>query len=157
MHYPPQTFTSVPLRDEPPSAHATPNASGRNTPNGSGNKRKTWTFLPTHSATSLENGTGGFGEKLKRPKNSRGNSWDLLGERAEWEDFNPKNASVENLRFAQGDVGTNKVCCVENRPDAANISSLDYIIGCSIAVSLFDGQCTSFPSWLSSGFQVFSV
>jgi len=62
-----------------------------------------------HSATSLENGNGGMSEKGKRPKGLRSNSWDLLGERAEWEDYNPKNASVENLRFAQGDVGTNKV------------------------------------------------
>jgi len=69
-----------------------------------------------HSATSLESGQGGISEKIRRPKANRGNSWDLLGERPEWEDFNPKNASVENLRFAQGDVGTNKVRSRRIRP-----------------------------------------
>jgi hypothetical protein len=64
-----------------------------------------------HSSTSLENGQGGgMSEKpAKLPRSARGSSWDLLGERAEWEDYNPKDASVENLRFAQGDVGTTKV------------------------------------------------
>lgn len=49
----------------------------------------------------------------KRPRSTRGGSWDLLGERAEWENYDPKTASVENLRFAQGDVGTNKVSDAE--------------------------------------------
>lgn len=63
-----------------------------------------------HSQTSLENGQGPYNEKQKRPKSNRGSSWDLLGnERPEWEDYNPKNANVENLRFAEGDVGTTKV------------------------------------------------
>jgi hypothetical protein len=61
---------------------------------------------------SLESGLGGDPEKkAKRPKSTRGASWDLLGERAEWEEYNVADASVENLRYAQGDVGTNKVSC----------------------------------------------
>lgn len=120
VHYPPQTFTTVPLRDDSPSGRASPSplASGRNTPSNSANKKKSWTFLPTHSSTSLESGqAGGLNEKSgKRPKNARGSSWDLLGERAEWEDYNPKNANVENLRFAQGDVGTTKVSCRQISP-----------------------------------------
>lgn len=85
--------------------------SGASTPNGSGRKKKHWSFLPQQSTTDLaENGQGGVSEKpSKRPKTPRGTSWDLLGDRAEWEEFNPKNASVENLRFAEGDVGTTKV------------------------------------------------
>lgn len=75
-----------------------------------------------HSATSLESGQGGISEKIRRPKANRGNSWDLLGERPEWEDFNPKNASVENLRFAQGDVGTNKVRSRRIRPSCFMLS-----------------------------------
>ena len=66
-----------------------------------------------HSSTSLEfDGAekGAAGEKKKRPQQGRTTSWDLLGERAEWEDYNPAKASVENLRFAEGDVGTNPVC-----------------------------------------------
>lgn len=39
----------------------------------------------------------------------RPGSWDLLGDKAEWEEYNPAKSSVENLRFAEGDVGTNKV------------------------------------------------
>ena len=53
-----------------------------------------------------------MGEKVipKRPKgSSRHGSWDLLGNGAEWEGYNPAEASVENLRYAEGDVGTNKV------------------------------------------------
>lgn len=61
------------------------------------------------SAASLDSGTGGSGEKRKRPKTSRAQSWDLLGERPEWEEYNPSKAKLENLRFAEGDVGTNKV------------------------------------------------
>ena len=30
-----------------------------------------------------------------------------MGERPEWEEYNPAQASVENLRYAEGDVGTN--------------------------------------------------
>ena len=111
VHYPPQTFTSVPLRDESDDrASPSPYASGANTPTGSASKKKHWSFLPMHSQTSLENG-GQMSEKSgKRPRAARGSSWDLLGERAEWEDFNPKNANVDTLRFAEGDVGTTKVC-----------------------------------------------
>jgi hypothetical protein len=64
----------------------------------------------------LENGLSGpDGEKKKaRPKTPRGASWDLLGERAEWEEYNVADASVENLRYAEGDVGTNKVCVFDH-------------------------------------------
>lgn len=67
-----------------------------------------------HSSTSLENGQGDFAnEKVKRPKSNRTGSWDLLGEgRPEWEEYNPRDAKNENLRFAEGDVGTNKVCMI---------------------------------------------
>jgi hypothetical protein len=44
-----------------------------------------------------------------RPRNQRGGSWDLLGERAEWEEYKTKDSAVENLRYADGDAGTNKV------------------------------------------------
>lgn len=87
--------------------------SGANTPSGSGNKRKPWSFLPLHqSNASLESGMNEKSGKNtpKRPKPlHRPGSWDLLGDRAEWEEYNPAQASVENLRFAEGDVGTNKV------------------------------------------------
>ncbi|WVQ97390.1 hypothetical protein IAU59_004502 [Kwoniella sp. CBS 9459] len=117
VHYPPSpyiakgdAYTTVPLQDHSSRPGSpSPLASGTTTPHGSANKKKHWSFLPQSSTTSLE--TGAMGEKSghKRPKNSRGASWDLLGDRAEWEEFNPKNASVENLRFAEGDVGTNKL------------------------------------------------
>ena len=58
-----------------------------------------------HSSASLDS----VNEKKKRPKGQRTGSWDLLGDRAEWEEYNVAQASVENLRFAEGDVGTNKV------------------------------------------------
>jgi hypothetical protein len=46
----------------------------------------------------------------RRPKPGRMASWDVLGgERPEWEDYDVTKAKVENLRFAQGDVGTTKV------------------------------------------------
>ena len=62
-----------------------------------------------HSSVSLEDGQDINEKKQKRPKNHRAGSWDLLGDRAEWEEYNPAQASVENLRFAEGDVGTTKV------------------------------------------------
>ena len=113
-----QQYSTVPLNDQPITPGTEYDASGRSTPNGAttggsgGGKKKTWSFLPMHSnASSLEQGHGGgMSEKpKKRPKSSRNNSWDLLGDRAEWEDYNPAQASVENLRFAEGDVGTTKV------------------------------------------------
>ncbi|WVQ85247.1 hypothetical protein IAT38_007412 [Cryptococcus sp. DSM 104549] len=104
----PETYHTVPLQDAPNSA--TPMTSGQNTPyeNSSANKKKHWSFLPGHSSNlSLEK--GGDAEKPTRPRNQRGTSWDLLGDKSgEWEEFNPKNASVENLRFAEGDAGTNR-------------------------------------------------
>ncbi len=112
---PRQEYTTVPLRDASSpvplpsqSGRGTPSPlpSGANTPNGSGNRKKPWNFLPMHSSTASLNGDD---EKRKRPKAHRTGSWDLLGERAEWEEYNPAQASVENLRFAEGDVGTNKV------------------------------------------------
>ncbi|WVW82398.1 hypothetical protein I302_104405 [Kwoniella bestiolae CBS 10118] len=121
VHYPPSpymargdAYTTIPLQDRTADRAGSPNQSGTTTPVGSGNKKKHWSFLPGSSTTSLETGTlheknmssGGHG---KRPKSQRGQSWDLLGDRAEWEEFNPKNASVENLKFAEGDVGTNKL------------------------------------------------
>ncbi|WWC58465.1 uncharacterized protein I303_101007 [Kwoniella dejecticola CBS 10117] len=122
VHYPPSpyitkgdAYTTIPLQDRENhrSGAGTPSPmqSGTNTPVGSGNKKKHWSFLPGSSTTSLETGvmhekTGSGG---RRPKTPRGASWDLLGDRAEWEEFNPKNASVENLKFAEGDVGTNKL------------------------------------------------
>ncbi|WVF70531.1 hypothetical protein IAT40_005322 [Kwoniella sp. CBS 6097] len=116
VHYPPSpymargdAYTTIPLQDHNRPESPSPLASGTTTPHGSANKKKHWSFLPQSSTASLE--TTAMGEKLstKRPKGSRGASWDLLGDRAEWEEFNPKNASVENLRFAEGDVGTNKL------------------------------------------------
>ncbi|WRT64242.1 uncharacterized protein IL334_001173 [Kwoniella shivajii] len=119
VHYPPSpymnrgdNYTTIPLQDREhnrtEAMSPTPVQSGTTTPVGSGNKKKHWSFLPGSSTTSLE--TSAMHEKgQKRPKNSRGASWDLLGDRAEWEEFNPKNASVENLKFAEGDVGTNKL------------------------------------------------
>ncbi|WWD17790.1 hypothetical protein CI109_102232 [Kwoniella shandongensis] len=124
VHYPPSpymargdNYTTIPLQDDRPTT-PTAAASGASTPNGSGNKKKTWSFFP--SSTNLEKGASSDGaatpaansEKIhnqKRPKGSRSASWDLLGDRAEWEDFNLKNASVENLRYADGDAGTNKL------------------------------------------------
>ena len=64
----------------------------------------------SHSQVSLEGIE--MEKKQKRPKGSRTGSWDLLGEKAEWEEYNPAQASVENLRFAEGDVGTTKVSLV---------------------------------------------
>ncbi|WVR05974.1 hypothetical protein IAU60_003002 [Kwoniella sp. DSM 27419] len=114
VHYPPSpymarsdAYTTVPLQDEARAGAASPLQSGTTTPSGSANKKKHWSFLPQSSTTSLEAGV--LHEKSKRPKSNRGASWDLLGDRAEWEEFNPKNASVEQLRFAEGDVGTNKL------------------------------------------------
>lgn len=128
-----QTYTNVPLNDHatsrenlnPINAGGDPNfgppgGSGRNTPSGSGNSKKKWSFLPNMqqintNTASFEN--GGMNEKAqsgrstpRRPKNQhRPGSWDLLGDRAEWEEYNPAQASIENLRFAEGDAGTNKV------------------------------------------------
>ncbi|OWZ32002.1 serine/threonine protein kinase [Cryptococcus neoformans var. grubii Br795] len=116
VHYPPSplmphaqphgdAYTTIPLQDDynnaPASGSATPHS-------GSMNKRK-WSFLPgNRSSASLEKSTVDEKGAKRRPKNQRGTSWDLLGDRGEWEEFSPKNASVENLRFAEGDVGTNK-------------------------------------------------
>lgn len=124
-----QTYTTVPLNDHATSREnlnpvgtsgdfLPPVGSGANTPSGSGNSKKKWSFLPNmqHGNTnSFEN--GGINEKAasgrstpRRPKHQhRPGSWDLLGDRAEWEEYNPAQASVENLRFAEGDVGTTKV------------------------------------------------
>jgi hypothetical protein len=113
VHYPPpsqlatvkpepvqQTYRSVPLNDEPSGA-STPIPSGRNTPKGG---KRPFSFLPMNqSEQSFDSG-----EKRRRPKNPRAQSWDLLGERAEWEDYKPSSAKVEQLRFAEGDVGTNR-------------------------------------------------
>ncbi|WWC99777.1 hypothetical protein V866_006682 [Kwoniella sp. B9012] len=121
VHYPPSpymargdAYTTIPLQDRERdrSREGSPNRSGTNTPVGSGNKKKHWSFLPGSSTTSLETGTlheKNMGSAGKRPRSARGTSWDLLGDKAEWEEFNPKNASVENLKFAEGDVGTNKL------------------------------------------------
>lgn len=69
-----------------------------------------------HSSASLEHGganNGGLSNEKQgyksRPRNQRGGSWDLLGERAEWEEYKTKDSAVENLRYADGDAGTNKV------------------------------------------------
>jgi hypothetical protein len=139
VHYPPspymaqqQTYTNVPLNDHatsrehlspnpnPYEANFNPPRSGANTPSGSGNSKKRWSFLPSPmgSANTFEN--RGMNEKAqsgastpKRPKGPhRPGSWDLLGDRAEWEEYNPAQASVDNLKFAEGDVGTNKVSTV---------------------------------------------
>lgn len=59
-----------------------------------------------YSTPSVDSGSA---EKKKRPKTSRSQSWDLLGERPEWEEYNPSQAKEATLRFAEGDVGTNKV------------------------------------------------
>ena len=113
VHYPPspqiatvrpepvqQTYRSVPLNDDPSGAN-TPVASGRSTPKAG---KRPFSFLPMNqSQASLDSG-----EKRRRPKNPRSQSWDLLGERAEWEDYKPSSAKVEQLRFAEGDVGTNR-------------------------------------------------
>lgn len=128
-----QTYTNVPLNDHATSReHLSPNPglydanfgpprSGANTPSGSGNSKKRWSFLPTPKASPMGNGNtfdnGGVNEKAqsgastpRRPKGAhRAGSWDLLGDRAEWEEYNPAQASVDNLKFAEGDVGTNKV------------------------------------------------
>ena len=46
----------------------------------------------------------------KRPQNSRTASWDVFGgDRTEWENFKTKDASVEALRFAEGDAGTTRI------------------------------------------------
>ena len=106
-------YATVPLRDRADSGgrsesgRNTPYSSGTNTPNGSHNKKKGWGIFPMNSNTNLE--AGQMGEKLKRPKHPRNGSWDLLGYNADWEGYNPANAKNENLRFAEGDVGTNKV------------------------------------------------
>ncbi|ORY33717.1 Mechanosensitive ion channel-domain-containing protein [Naematelia encephala] len=129
VHYPPspflaqrQEYTTIPLNDDSAASYAvardSPQSapqSGTTTPNGSGRGKKHFSFLPTHSNPSYpsspaENGQGSISEKKqKRPKTTRGASWDLLGERPDWEGYNPAQASVENLRYAQGDVGTTKL------------------------------------------------
>ena len=124
VHYPPtsysskkQDYTTVPLRDtspvtQPDRGTPSPLPSGANTPIGSTNKKKYWTFLPMHSSQSLDSGIGALEneKKNKRPRSHRTGSWDLLGDKADWEDYNVAEANVENLRFAEGDVGTTKVC-----------------------------------------------
>jgi hypothetical protein len=131
VHYPPspyiatarhdapadQHYTSIPLNDESPSSarpsrSTSPNRSGANTPNSG--RKKPWSFLPMHGATASGHMTPSGDSEKKRPKNRRNQSWDLLGDRADWEEYNPAKASVENLRFAEGDAGTTKVsfaCC----------------------------------------------
>ena len=114
---PKQDYTTVPLRDtspvtQPDRGTPSPLPSGANTPNGSANRKKYWTFLPMHSSQSLDSGLGTVEneKRNKRPRSHRTGSWDLLGDKAEWEDYNVAEANVENLRFAEGDVGTTKVC-----------------------------------------------
>lgn len=138
VHYPPapymvqeQVYSTVPLNDHATSREnlnpintsgndanfGPPSGSGRNTPSGSGNSKKKWSFLPNMQQNNSYD-SGAMNEKSqsgrstpKRPKAlHRPGSWDLLGDRAEWEEYNPAKSSVENLRFAEGDVGTNKVC-----------------------------------------------
>ena len=75
-----------------------------------------------HSSASLESGLAESEKRVKRARHRSGSSWDLLGERAEWEEYNVAQASVENLRFAEGDVGTNKV---RNRVPAEQGNSVD--------------------------------
>ncbi|WVN85447.1 uncharacterized protein L203_100593 [Cryptococcus depauperatus CBS 7841] len=111
VHYPPspymtrggqpqsEAYTTVPLQDN--SGAATPASAG-----SAG--KKSWSFLPGQESSSSLDRT--LNEKpSKRPKSSRGTSWDLLGDKGEWEDYKPNSASVENLRFAEGDVGTTKI------------------------------------------------
>ncbi|GFZ43630.1 hypothetical protein JCM24511_01350 [Saitozyma sp. JCM 24511] len=126
VHYPPspyiatarhdapadQHYTSIPLNDESPSStrpsrSTSPNRSGANTPNGG--RKKPWSFLPMHGATASGHTTPSGDSEKKRPKNRRNQSWDLLGDKADWEEYNPAKASVENLRFAEGDAGTTKL------------------------------------------------
>jgi len=106
------SYTNVPLNDDrgyaQPSRTSSPLPSGASTPNGSaGRHKKPWNFLQP-STTSPEASEMGISEK-KRPKYRSAGSWDLLGDKADWEEYNVAQASVENLRFAEGDVGTNKV------------------------------------------------
>jgi hypothetical protein len=126
-----QNYATIPLNDHATSReHLSPNPgngpgvdsnfvpinSGANTPSGSGNSKKKWSFLPSPTGHSFENG---MNEKNQSGRSTprggrrpgRPGSWDLLGERAEWEDYNPAQSSVDNLKFAEGDVGTNKVRC----------------------------------------------
>lgn len=101
-------YTTIPLQDD----HNNVSASGTNTPHSESANKKKWSFLPgSRSSAILEKNAVDEKGTKRRPKNQRGISWDLLGERGEWEEYSPKNASVENLRFAEGDVGTNKVSC----------------------------------------------
>ncbi|ORX36049.1 Mechanosensitive ion channel-domain-containing protein [Kockovaella imperatae] len=121
VHYPPRQYietsapaaqyTTVPLKDSTAnettnmatSGRGTPYSSGHTTPNGSSSRRRGWNMF-SHSSTSLE--AGQMGEK--RPKHTRNGSWDLLNNNPEWEGYNPATAKNENLRFAEGDVGTTK-------------------------------------------------
>jgi hypothetical protein len=133
VHYPPspymvqeQNYATIPLNDHATSReHLSPNPgygndvlppmnSGGNTPQGSTNSKKRWSFLPTSSkAETFDHNNEKPSSGTNTPKRPRGphrvGSWDLLGERAEWEEYNPAQASVTNLKFAEGDVGTNKV------------------------------------------------
>lgn len=178
-----QTYTTVPLNDHATSrenlnpnptghhvdANFAPQGSGRNTPSGSGNSKKRWSFLPGTQQPSPSFENGGMNEKAqsgrstpRRPRGmQRGGSWDLLGaDRAEWEEYNPAQASVENLRFAEGDVGTNKVSLFLIRPERQQLtsnSSVVFITGRSTGASSSDGLSTSFPSPRSYGFPVSSA
>ena len=101
-------YTSVPLKESGQrggSGYNTPRStSGNTTPNGSHSKKKNWNMFG-QSQAGLE--AGQMGEK--RPRHGRNGSWDLLGNSPDWEGYNPATAKNENLRFAEGDVGTNKV------------------------------------------------
>ncbi|KAL7424777.1 hypothetical protein Q5752_000461 [Cryptotrichosporon argae] len=106
------------------SGRATPDAHGSRSTTPSGRGRKGFSaFLPLHnggtghsspSMSDAEKAGGVYKAAAGRPKSSRTASWDMLGglglagER-EWEEYNPAHASVENLRFAEGDVGTTRL------------------------------------------------
>lgn len=128
VHYPPspqlphndrkdRAYTSIPLNDtSSPLTNIKGSDSRSGTPqNGTGTgtstpRRRPFSFIPmqkqNYSTPSVDSGSA---EKKKRPKTSRSQSWDLLGERPEWEEYNPSQAKEATLRFAEGDVGTNKV------------------------------------------------
>ncbi|ODO11764.1 hypothetical protein I350_00548 [Cryptococcus amylolentus CBS 6273] len=115
VHYPPSSqmsraqqpagdaYTTIPLQDAsgPGSAATTPGV-------GSANKKNRWSFMPSGHASSVSIDQSVNEKAPKRPKNNRNTSWDLLGDKNEWDEYKTNSASVENLRFAEGDAGTNK-------------------------------------------------
>lgn len=178
-----QVYSTVPLNDHATSRDnlnpintsgtdgnfGPPGGSGRNTPSGSGNSKKKWSFLPSmqqnnsYDSAAMNEKTQSGRSTPKRPKPlHRPGSWDLLGDRAEWEEYNPAKSSVENLRFAEGDVGTNKVRrmlpeLVHRAGRLTPSRLLDCTIGHSTEVSFLDGRYTSSPSPLYFGFPESSV